>query len=170
MKALSGKIKTLVKRLARKLYSPMLVRFFARKAKAEGKRFIFSVIIPVYNTEEYVGESIESVLQQSIGYRHTQIILVDDGSSDGSPAICREYQSRYPENIVVISQENQGVSAARNQGIERADGFYLNFLDSDDKWSKYSFYYTLKFLKKYNCPNTSLTSRMTGEKSCWQKP
>lgn len=153
-------IKELIKRVLRKIkaiaimmQARVLAGEFSKKARAEGKRYVFSVIIPVYNTEKYVAEAIESVLQQSTGHSISQIILINDGSSDGSEAICLSYQKRYPDNIVYLSQENAGVSAARNKGIDIADGVYLNFLDSDDKWEKNSFYYTLKFLKDYDFPD-----------------
>lgn len=100
------------------------------------KNFLFSVIIPVYNVEAYLEETINSVLAQDIGFEaHIQIILVNDGSPDNSEAICLRYQDAYPENITYIKQENAGVSAARNAGIPYIKGKYVNFLDSDDKWA-----------------------------------
>lgn len=87
-----------------------------------------SVIIPVYNVESYLKKCIESVLAQTM--EDLEIILVDDGSTDGSSSICDEYVN-YP-NITVIHQENKGVSAARNVGLRIAKGEYIAFLDSDD--------------------------------------
>lgn len=142
------------KKARKKRENRSLIHSFMRYAKKEGRRFIFSVIIPVYNTEEYLAEAIESVIdQKNLGFRHTEIILVNDGSTDGSEEICLRYQSQYPENIKYIKQENKGVSAARNRGIEAAEGLYLNFLDSDDKWSDTSFFATIQFLKKFNYPD-----------------
>lgn len=98
-------------------------------------KYLFSVIIPVYNVEDYIEEAVESVLHQTIGFKENiQLILINDGSSDNSGKHCKRYQSEYPENIVYVQQENQGVSAARNKGIELIQGKYVNFLDSDDKW------------------------------------
>ena len=112
------------------------------------KRFFFSVIIPVYNAEQYLRETLESVIRQTIGFEeHIQMILVDDGSRDGSAAICREYQERWPQNIVMVCQENAGVSRARNHGLEYALGEYVNFLDSDDKWTEESFEHARSFLE-----------------------
>ncbi len=91
---------------------------------------LISVIIPVYNLEKYVARAIESVLAQS--YPHIEIIIVDDGSVDSSGAICEEYATRY-EQISVIHQENRGLSIARNEGIKRAKGEYITFVDSDDE-------------------------------------
>ena len=89
-----------------------------------------SVIIPVYNTAAYLRACLDSVLAQR---EHVcQLILVDDGSSDESGSICDEYAARHPELITVRHQRNQGVSAARNLGIDLARGEYLSFIDSDD--------------------------------------
>lgn len=98
-----------------------------------------SVIIPVYNCEAYVAEAIESILDQP--YKMIQIILVNDGSKDGSPAICDQYAAKY-DRVHVIHQKNSGVSAARNAGIEwvlaserpEYRNGYIAFLDADDKW------------------------------------
>ena len=99
-------------------------------------RFDFSIIMAVYNVEPYLREAIGSVVKQDIGFEnHVQLILVDDGSPDGSGAICDEYAAKYPENILVIHKENGGVSSARNAGIDVATGTWLNFFDSDDKLS-----------------------------------
>ena len=105
-----------------------------------GEQFLFSVIIPVYNVENYLHETIESVVDQTIGFEENiQLILVNDGSKDGSLDICREYEKKYPRNVTVVDKENGGVSSARNTGIEYIRGKYVNFLDSDDKWEPQSF-------------------------------
>lgn len=103
-------------------------------------KYKFSVIIPVYNVEEYVEETIISIIEQTIGFKENiQMILINDGSPDNSEEICLKYKQKYPENIIYIKQENAGVSAARNKGLENAEGEIINFLDSDDKWSKDAF-------------------------------
>ncbi len=89
----------------------------------------FSVIIPVYNTRKYLEKCIDSVIQQD--YTNLEIILVDDGSTDGSEDICEKYAGKDPR-IIVIHQENRGLSGARNTGIKKATGRYLLFVDSDD--------------------------------------
>ncbi len=88
-----------------------------------------SVVIPVYNVEKYLERCLESVLNQTL--QPTEVILVDDGSTDSCGEICDRYAELYPE-FCVIHQENGGLSAARNTGIERAVGTYITFLDSDD--------------------------------------
>lgn len=98
-------------------------------------KFKISIIMAVYNVEPFLRKSIESVVKQNIGFENIQLILVDDGSSDGSGAICDEYAEKYPENVVVIHKENGGVSSARNLGLEHVQGKYVNVLDSDDKLS-----------------------------------
>jgi glycosyltransferase involved in cell wall biosynthesis len=89
---------------------------------------LVSVIIPVYNGEKYLGEAVQSVLEQD--YRPLEIIVVDDGSTDRSAEIASSYaEVRY------FHQENQGVSAARNAAIAMAMGEFLAFLDADDRWT-----------------------------------
>ena len=90
---------------------------------------LISVIVPVYNVEPYVAKCIESIQNQS--YQYLEIILVDDGSTDDSGDICDQYAS-YDDRIKVIHQENAGLSAARNTGIDIANGDYIAFVDSDD--------------------------------------
>lgn len=94
----------------------------------------YSVVIPVYNAERYLEKCIESVLTQTSDSAF-EIILVNDGSRDGSAVICDRY-AQLDARIQVIHQENQGVSAARNAGIAAAKGQYLLFLDSDDLWDE----------------------------------
>lgn len=102
------------------------------------KQFDISVVIAVYNTQDYVEESIECILKQSLGFEeHIQLILINDASTDGSGAICEKYAKRYAENIVYVSLEkNGGLSNARNLGAGLAEGRYVNFFDSDDLWSQ----------------------------------
>ncbi|MBO4251198.1 MAG: glycosyltransferase [Clostridia bacterium] len=88
-----------------------------------------SVIIPVFNTEKYLGYCIDSVVNQN--YKNLEIILIDDGSTDNSGKICDEYAKR-DARIKVIHKQNEGVSVARNVGINNATGEYIHFIDSDD--------------------------------------
>lgn len=90
-----------------------------------------SVIIPVYNVEDYLQECVESVIKQT--YTDLEIILVDDGSSDNSPKICDEFATK-DNRIKVLHKENGGLSEARNEGLKLATGTYVTFLDSDDYW------------------------------------
>lgn len=93
------------------------------------KNELISVVIPVYNVEPYLRECVDSVLAQT--YLNYEIILVDDGSTDDSGAICDAYSKNY-EKVRVIHQENRGLSEARNNGCKNARGAYIYFLDSDD--------------------------------------
>ena len=90
---------------------------------------IISVIIPIFNAEKYLRKCLDSVCNQT--YPFLQIILIDDGSTDSSLSICREYCFK-DERFELISQENKGVSAARNIGIDRAKGAFISFVDADD--------------------------------------
>jgi glycosyltransferase involved in cell wall biosynthesis/CDP-glycerol glycerophosphotransferase (TagB/SpsB family) len=114
------------------------------------KNYKFSIVTAIYNTEEYVSDAIESVINQTIGFEdNVQLILVNDGSTDRSGEICKEYRDRYPNNIVYIKKENGGVSSARNRGLEEVRGKYVNFLDSDDKLSKNTLKEVWKFFEKH---------------------
>lgn len=98
-------------------------------------KYKFSIVVPVYNVEDYVEETILSVINQSIGFEENiQLIIVNDGSPDHSDVICDKYAQKYPNNIIHVKQENGGVSSARNNGMQYIEGKYANFLDSDDKW------------------------------------
>ncbi len=88
-----------------------------------------TIVVPVYNVEKYLRECIDSIINQT--YKNLEIILVNDGSSDNSPAICDKY-AKIDKRIRVIHRENKGVSVARNTGIEASSGYYITFVDSDD--------------------------------------
>ena len=90
---------------------------------------MISVIVPIYKVERYLPKCIESILAQT--YRDIEVILVDDGSPDNCPRICDDY-AKIDGRIIVIHQENAGVSAARNAGLDRAKGEYIGFVDPDD--------------------------------------
>lgn len=112
--------------------------------------FMITTIVAAYNMEKYLAEAIDSVLQQSIGFEeHVQLILVDDGSVDSTFAICKEYEERFPGNIIAITKDNGGVSSARNAGLRYATGKYVNFLDADDKWSLDAFAEAASFLETH---------------------
>ena len=109
--------------------------------------FLFSVIMPIYNTGRYIDEAIFSIFNQTIGFKNIQLILVNDGSIDQTEEISLKYQKIYPNNIIYIKIEHSGVSRARNIGIEYATGSYITFLDPDDKWDSMAFNYILLFFK-----------------------
>ena len=90
---------------------------------------LISVIIPVYNTKKYLEQCIKSTLSQT--YDNIEIILVDDGSTDGSGDICDKYAMEN-SNIQVVHKLNAGLGMARNTGLELVNGTYVAFLDSDD--------------------------------------
>lgn len=93
------------------------------------KKPLISVIIPVYNVQDYLERCLNSVINQT--YKNIEIILVNDGSKDNSQSICENYLKKY-KNIRIINQENKGLSAARNIGVECSMGEYIVFIDSDD--------------------------------------
>lgn len=88
----------------------------------------FSIIVPVYNVENYIKKCLDSIFDQS--FKDYEVIVVNDGTKDNSMDIVKDYQ------VKIITQKNQGLSAARNHGVEKAKGEYIIFLDSDDYWDK----------------------------------
>ena len=108
-----------------------------------------SIIVPVYNTENQIRYCLDSILNQT--YKNLEIIVVDDGTKDNAGIIAEEY-SKKDDRIIVIHQENQGLSAARNAGLSVATGDYISFVDSDDVL-KIDFYeYMIDVLKKEDYP------------------
>ena len=91
---------------------------------------LFSVILPVYNVAPYLPECLDTLLPQTDD--STEVILVDDGATDGSGAICDTYAARFAQNVRVIHQPNRGVAAARNTGLKAASGAYIVWVDPDD--------------------------------------
>ena len=109
---------------------------------------LISVIVPVYNAENYLDRCIKSIINQK--YKELEIILVDDGSKDNSLEICKSYANK-DNRIYVIHKENAGVSAARNTGIEAATGDYIAFVDSDDYIDENMYFNMMQKASEYNC-------------------
>lgn len=93
---------------------------------------VLSFIVPLYNSAKWLDKCLLSILNQDIPLEQMEIICVNDGSPDNSADIAREYSKEYPDTIVVLDQENQGPSGARNNGMRHATGKYLCFVDPDD--------------------------------------
>lgn len=92
---------------------------------------LVSVIVPVYNNEDYIAQALDSLVDQSLTSDLLEIIVIDDGSDDSTPSICDSYAESHP-NMLVVHQGNCGVGNARNHGLDLAQGKYVAFLDSDD--------------------------------------
>ena len=97
--------------------------------KAQPQKPLVSIIVPVYNSEKYLSACLESIINQT--YPHLEIILINDGSTDGSLKIINQFIKK-DSRIKLIDQKNQGQSAARNQGLRLATGEFISFIDSDD--------------------------------------
>lgn len=104
-------------------------RWFSEQNVSDSARYLVSVVVPVYNVSNYIKECIDSIINQT--YSNLQIILVDDGSTDGSGHICDFYASM-DRRVTVLHQPNYGLSVARNVGIAAAQGEFLAFVDGDD--------------------------------------
>lgn len=109
---------------------------------------LISIIVPVYNVEKYLGECIDSIINQD--YNNIEIILVNDGSTDNSWEICKRYSNKY-KNVRAYNKKNSGLSDTRNFGINKATGEFISFVDSDDLVSPHMVSCLYKLIKKNNC-------------------
>ena len=127
---------------------------------------LLSVIVPVYNVEEYLARCVDSILQQT--YRNLEVILVDDGATDASGAICDAYAAS-DCRVKVLHKENGGLSSARNAGLEAATGEYIAFVDSDDWITPDAYAHLLDLMQKYSvklvCGGRFDVDGKTGEKT-----
>ena len=114
-------------------------------------KYDFSVVMAIYDVEEFLEEAMQSLLKQTIGFRNIQVIMVDDGSTDGSGDICDRYQKKYPDQVFVIHKENGGPASARNAGLEMAEGKYVSFLDPDDMLSHDTMKHVKAFMDGVTC-------------------
>lgn len=111
---------------------------------------LVSIIVPFLNVEEFIKETIESVLAQE--YQNWQLILIDDGSTDNSTIIAKDYSNRFPDKVLYLEHYghlNKGVCASRNLGIKKAKGELVAFLDSDDVWKREKLSEQIALVKKY---------------------
>ena len=106
-----------------------------------------SVIIPVYNADKFLTQCLKSLCNQDLPSSDYEIIIINDGSSDGSSKIIQDFQEKQ-SNIIAINQENKGVSAARNAGLEIAKGEYITFIDADDFIQPNALLSIIKYLEK----------------------
>ena len=118
-----------------------------------------SIIVPVYNTMQYLPRCIESILNQT--HKNFELILIDDGSTDDSGDICEFYKKK-DNRIKVIHTKNEGVSKARNNGVKNASGYYISFCDSDDYYSPYWIELLLKIAtqNQADCVSVILNKRV----------
>lgn len=107
-----------------------------------------SIIVPIYQAEKYLGECLDSIIKQT--YKNIEIILIEDGCSDKSGAICDEY-AELDKRIIVCHNKNHGVSYSRNYGIKKAKGKYILFIDSDDSIDKYYVENFIDAITSYDC-------------------
>lgn len=121
------------------------------------KTAFFTVIIPVYNVRRYLKECVDSILAQTIS--DFDLILVDDGSDDGSGAICDEYCGKY-DNVSTVHKANGGQSSARNTGVDRASGEYFIFVDSDDYIAHNALEMFKETIDRLDRPDVILSERM----------
>ena len=111
---------------------------------------LISVIVPIYNVEKYMGYCLNSICNQI--YKNLEIILVDDASTDNSGKLCEEYAAKDSRIICIHHENNQGLSAARNHGVEKASGKYVVFVDGDDEIEYNMVEILYEAINKYNVP------------------
>ena len=113
--------------------------------------FKFAVVMPAYNTGDYISKALDSLINQSLDFKkNIQVIIVNDASLDNTREIADAYQRKFPKNITVINNEtNRGPAYARNVGLTHVNAEFVNFLDSDDYISKHAFKKAYIFLKDH---------------------
>lgn len=125
---------------------------------------ILSIIVPTYNVEKYIGNCLDSLLNQDLDKKVYEIIVINDGSTDDSGSIVNNY-AKLHENIFTYHQKNMGLSASRNKGISLARGEYIYFIDSDDYIASNTLGYIISLLKQYNldilCSQVKVTRSLT---------
>lgn len=125
-----------------------------------------SVIIPCYNVEQYIEECMDSIVNQSIGLEHLEIILVDDASGDGTVAKLKSFEQQYPENVILVLCDTNGrQGTARNIGLSYATGDYISFVDSDDYIHRDMYRILLRVMEREDCD--ILQFRYTGDRERW---
>lgn len=116
----------------------------------------FSVVTAVYSAKPFLPDTVKSLVGQDFPFSRVQLILVDDGSTDGSGDLCDAFQKQYPDSVTVVHKPNGGVSSARNAGLERVQGKYVSFLDSDDMLSENALSKVFAFFEAH--PETDVVS------------
>ena len=124
---------------------------------------LVSVIMPIYNTEKYLVETLNSIFSQD--YKNIEIVLVDDCSKDKSAEIIFELQKTHPEIVYHLQEKNLGAGAARNKALELANGQYAAFLDSDDIWMPGKISRQIELMKAKNSPFSYTAIEMMNENS-----
>lgn len=124
---------------------------------------LVSIIVPVYNAEKYIKDTIGTVIQQT--YTNWELLLIDDCSKDNSESIILDYAKKDKRIRYIKLEQNGGAAVARNKGIEEAKGKYICFLDADDKWANEKLDKQLLFMKENSC-EFSFTSYQFADKDC----
>lgn len=124
---------------------------------------LISIIVPVYNVEKYLERCVNSILNQT--YKNFELILINDGSTDGSPQICERY-TQMDDRIILIHKKNGGLSDARNTGLKIAKGEYVTFVDSDDLIAPNALQLLITYSVTYNCDVVISTKITSFDQAC----
>lgn len=128
---------------------------------------LVTVIMPVYNAERYMKQSIDSILAQT--YQNWKLLMIDDGSTDSSVKIMHDYCEKDSRIQMIPSTGNQGVASARNKGIIAAEGEYIAFLDSDDLWKPQKLEIQINYMQENNCGFVYSAYEVINEENEFQK-
>ena len=130
-------------------------------------KYKVSVVMAVYNVEPFIEKAVDSLIKQTIGFENIQLVFVEDSSPDNCAAICDRYAALYPNNVVVLHKENEGVAKARVDGIRLAEGKYISFFDPDDTLSPETFMNMVDFFEEHfeQTDVVAMPLYLTGEKT-----
>lgn len=126
------------------------------------EKILLSIVIPVYNVEKYLKECLDSIFDPSAGEEEYEVVAIDDGSTDGSPEILKTYA--HHKNFRIITQENAGLSVARNSGIKAVSGKYIYFVDSDDYLLPGTIPVLLNWARESDCDIIEFDNQTTDDK------
>lgn len=124
---------------------------------------LVSIIVPVYNAEKFIKDTITNILEQT--YQNFELIIINDCSKDNSKKIIKEYEKKDKRIKLIENKKNSGAANSRNNGIKNANGRYICFLDADDKWDKDKLEKQVNFMKKKKC-GFSYTSYQFANENC----
>lgn len=124
-----------------------------------------SVVMPLYNCEKFLAESLQSALRQT--WTRLEILLIEDGSADHTLSLAKTYAAQHENIVLLCNEKNQGVAYSRNRGIEAAKGAYIAFLDGDDAWEPEKIASQIEFMRRERCDVCCSSYTMMDEGGAW---
>lgn len=124
-----------------------------------------SVVMPIYNCEKFLAESLQSALRQT--WTRLEILLIEDGSTDHTLSLAKTYAAQHENIVLLCNEKNQGVAYSRNRGIQAAKGAYIAFLDGDDAWEPEKIASQIEFMRRERCDVCCSSYTMMDEGGAW---